>query len=1483
MKQLLLSVALCFLVISPSLKSQTSEVNSTSHTQNFSSTPTHNKIVVGYYAQWAIYARDYNVLDIEADKLTHLMYAFFDTKYDANTDTAWIETLDQYADFDHNESGQHPNDATVKGNIGDLKLLKQQYPHLKILISLGGWTRSQAFPDLAKSENGRLTLAESMVNFMQTYTWIDGFDIDWEFPVEGGTDGNEVVNGATIPAQPHYPDDHKNLVHLLKKIREVFDANNMQNKLLTMAAGNNVSNLVATHVGPGTESTHGMTDNLFDYCDFVTFFGYDFGGNWFNKTCYNAPLYGGDHPEDPLNRGAGNPNQVMDGLVGLYLNDLQVPKDKLIMGIPFYGKLFEGVASTGVVSGFPGLYESAPRVNNSCALPQPPQGSWDVGTCENSGSIEFCDLFQGIATNVHHYLDANDPNLVSATAAASGWVRYWDDTAKVPYLYNATENKFISYDDPESIDLKVKYALSKELGGVMIWELSQDARQSDKGLLDVIDQTLLNSTYDIVLNFEDQNQVALQGVSVELKDEQGTVLETLTTDANGQVLFDDKTAYLPYTIIYSLSNYSFLPSSISFAASEFDSNKTIDILGSNQTSSISGSVKENGQLLPDVNVILKDSNDQELEKITSTDGNFSFNAVIDGYDYSITAEKDYYSFTTHSYPNLSSDQVNQEIIATRNTHNISGTITSSGSRLQGVSVSIVGNGQTYSETTDANGGYTANNIPAGYDYTVTPTLGSMVFKPTSRTFTLLNNNGTADFTENTGLIYGTVKDGTTPVSGATVSLVVPWTDNNHLHQNIKKTTNAQGEYFYTETELDGYNTIESLKLNAWENNNVTYYPTDLANISITATPQEFNFNAQPVKPEITINNPNTSIVNNTYGSSVALEALVALSYDDGTTTLNSVVFKLDGNVITHTNSSGVYSGTWSPTDSDYGNSHTFTVEAESSNSETATKSFDFTLNCNGTNCPNIAPKIVWNTPSNTTVNQNQGFQNIPIEVTVTDTDGTVASVTITIDGATHNMTSGTNNTYSYNFTPTNHQQYPLTITATDDDADVNTLAETLTITNSQFVPLPSGNIILGFAHSWENASAPFLYFNDMKDKKYNVIMYSFIETVNQNGYSPQLTINSNRYQTNGAFDSQLLKDDIQSLRDEGIPVIVSIGGQNGHVELSTVAQKDEFVQGLKDIVDEYGFDGIDLDFEGGSMNFGAGALTDFSYASISAYPKLKLVVDAFKEIKQHYGTGFILTCAPETFYVQVGYSTYTDTAGAFLPVIHNLRNELDLIMVQLYNTGSINALDGQAYAQATPDFLASMSDMLITGFNVASTGFSFPGLPASKIMVGIPSCPAAAPAGGYIQPSEAIKALDYLRFGTDFTGRNYTLQNNAHSDLRGVMTWSVNWDAAPGCASAYEFSNSYDDYFFGNLSNNDFEYREDNFIIYPNPFSGKLIIKAENGTLNSVRIFDVLGEVVFKSQQLDKPLDLEHLNSGLYIMEIKTDNKKRIYRKLIKK
>ena len=76
-----------------------------------------------------------------------------------------------------------------------------------------------------------------MVDFINRYPFIDGFDIDWEFPIEGGIEG-----------QPHIVErDHTNFP--------------TQKKWVTMAGGNNVLNLLGTHVGPGTASYHGVTEN----------------------------------------------------------------------------------------------------------------------------------------------------------------------------------------------------------------------------------------------------------------------------------------------------------------------------------------------------------------------------------------------------------------------------------------------------------------------------------------------------------------------------------------------------------------------------------------------------------------------------------------------------------------------------------------------------------------------------------------------------------------------------------------------------------------------------------------------------------------------------------------------------------------------------------------------------------------------------------------------------------------------------------------------------------------------------------------------------------------------------------------------------------------------------------------------------------------------------------------------------------------------
>lgn len=86
--------------------------------------------------------------------------------------------------------------------------------------------------------------------------------------------------------------------------------------------------------------------------------------------------------------------------------------------------------------------------------------------------------------------------------------------------------------------------------------------------------------------------------------------------------------------------------------------------------------------------------------------------------------------------------------------------------------------------------------------------------------------------------------------------------------------------------------------------------------------------------------------------------------------------------------------------------------------------------------------------------------------------------------------------------------------------------------------------------------------------------------------------------------------------------------------------------------------------------------------------------------------------APETAFVQGGMSSYGSIWGAYLPVIHALRDSLSLLHVQLYNSGSMYGIDGAIYTQGTADFMVAMTEAVIQGFNTA--GGAFAGLPPEK-------------------------------------------------------------------------------------------------------------------------------------------------------------------------
>ncbi|GLY23270.1 hypothetical protein Misp04_30020 [Micromonospora sp. NBRC 101691] len=252
---------------------------------------------------------------------------------------------------------------------------------------------------------------------------------------------------------------------------------------------------------------------------------------------------------------------------------------------------------------------------------------------------------------------------------------------------------------------------------------------------------------------------------------------------------------------------------------------------------------------------------------------------------------------------------------------------------------------------------------------------------------------------------------------------------------------------------------------------------------------------------------------------------------------------------------------------------------------------------------------------------------------------------------------------------------------------------------------------------------------------------------------------------------------IRAKQAQGKKVLLSIGGQNGQVQLTTTAARDTFVRSVSAIIDRYGLNGLDIDFEGHSLYLNAGD-TDFRNPTT---PVIVNLISAIRTIKQRYGANFVLTMAPETFFVQLGYQYYGQgpwggqdpRSGSYLPVIHALRNDLTVLHVQDYNSGPIMGLDNQYHTMGSADFHIAMTDMLLAGFPVAGNPDRFfPALREDQVAFGAPSSPSAG--NGYLAPAGVQAAVNCLVKGQSCG--SYAPRSGTNPAFRGLMTWSINWD-----------------------------------------------------------------------------------------------------------
>ncbi|CAJ0757025.1 4006_t:CDS:2 [Entrophospora sp. SA101] len=315
------------------IQTDITDITSPPPSQESTTTTGHGRVIATYFPSWSIYGRKFFIQDLDFDKITHILYAFANFKSDGDVflGDSWSDTDIHFEDDSWND-----NEKNLYGNFKQLYLLKKKNRHLKVSLSIGGWTWSTNFPAVASSHKSRERFVDTAIKLMNDLG-LDGLDIDWEYP------GNE--------------DDANNYVKLLKDLREALDQyaeskNEAQRYLLTAAVpcGENVYKIMKLR-------------EMEKYLDIFYLMAYDFQGSWSSVTGHQSNLYG---EEISINKAV------------LYYLGQGIPGHKIVIGMPVYGRAFQ--ETNGLGSSFNGVGE----------------GTWEAGIYDykklpKEDAIEYFD------------------------------------------------------------------------------------------------------------------------------------------------------------------------------------------------------------------------------------------------------------------------------------------------------------------------------------------------------------------------------------------------------------------------------------------------------------------------------------------------------------------------------------------------------------------------------------------------------------------------------------------------------------------------------------------------------------------------------------------------------------------------------------------------------------------------------------------------------------------------------------------------------------------------------------------------------------------------------------------------------------------------------------------------------------------------------------------------------------------------------------
>jgi chitinase len=377
-----------------------------------------------------------------------------------------------------------------------------------------------------------------------------------------------------------------------------------------------------------------------------------------------------------------------------------------------------------------------------------------------------------------------------------------------------------------------------------------------------------------------------------------------------------------------------------------------------------------------------------------------------------------------------------------------------------------------------------------------------------------------------------------------------------------------------------------------------------------------------------------------------------------------------------------------------------------------------------------------------------GATSSSVSLSWTAPSGTVSGYDVAENGSQVATVTGTADTVTGLAASTSYTFTVSAYNAAGQSAASNSVSATTSASSSGggggSTGLPA-HILMGYWQDFANGATPLTL--AAVPASYNLVAVAFgiaTTTQGQVAFSLDPTLASDL----GGYSQQQFIADIATLQARGQKVILSVGGQDGTISVNSAASAAEFASSVYSLIQQYGFNGVDIDLENG---------VDPSY-----------MASALSQLESDVGSSLIITLAPQTVDTQSAGSDYFALAL-------DIKSILTMINTQYYNSGTMNGCDGNVYAEGTENFITALACTELEG-----------GLSPSQVGIGLPASASAA-GSGYVSPSVVNDALDCLASGADCGS---FVPPATWPGIRGAMTWSINWDATNG----YAFANTVSPY-----------------------------------------------------------------------------------------